>query len=188
MASTASRRNLGRISEIAQVAVKHGFGYFFERHKLTDLLPGKQRLPPEGSPSQRGQHLREMLDELRDTRAAIEAAAAARYRAEVRVGVVRRLRAVLLIDPSGRLVWSWSREGELVAGGTESLSSMPRVLKSVPDHPTCQVGWFRIAIPPSSRMNPNPLSMRSLAIVPVGIPESPPSDEPALVWAGKGAV
>jgi ubiquinone biosynthesis protein len=67
MASTATR-NLGRLSEIAQVAVKHGFGYFFETHRLTDLLPGKQqRLLPEGSPSQRGQHLREMLDELGPT-------------------------------------------------------------------------------------------------------------------------
>jgi ubiquinone biosynthesis protein len=66
MASTTTR-NLGRMSEIAQVAVKHGFGYFFETHKLTDLLPGKQRLPPEDSPSQRGQHLREMLDELGPT-------------------------------------------------------------------------------------------------------------------------
>jgi hypothetical protein len=27
-------------------------------------------------------------------------------------------------------------------------------------------------------MNPNPLSISSLAIVPVGIPESPPSDDP----------
>jgi ubiquinone biosynthesis protein len=66
MASTTTR-NLGRMSEIAQVAVKHGFGYFFETHKLTDLLPGKQRLPPEDASSQRGQHLREMLDELGPT-------------------------------------------------------------------------------------------------------------------------
>jgi ubiquinone biosynthesis protein len=65
--ATTTTRNLGRMSEIAQVAVKHGFGYFFETHRLTDLLPGKQRLPPEGSPSQRGQHLREMLDELGPT-------------------------------------------------------------------------------------------------------------------------
>jgi ubiquinone biosynthesis protein len=67
MASTTTTRNLGRMSEIAQVAVKHGFGYFFETHKLTDLVPGRQRLPPESSPSQRGQHLREMLDELGPT-------------------------------------------------------------------------------------------------------------------------
>src|SRR5438270_11156187 len=61
-------RNLGRISEIAQVAVKHGFGYFFERHRLTDLLPwGAKVLPVEGAGSQRGQHLREMFDELGPT-------------------------------------------------------------------------------------------------------------------------
>ncbi|HLM36378.1 MAG TPA: AarF/ABC1/UbiB kinase family protein [Gaiellaceae bacterium] len=67
MASSATR-NLGRLSEIAQVAVRHGFGYFFETHRLTDLLPGRQqRHVPEGSPTQRGQHLREMLDELGPT-------------------------------------------------------------------------------------------------------------------------
>ncbi len=66
MASTRTR-NLGRISEIAQVAVKHGFGYFFETHKLTDLLPWQHRIPRDGTPSQRGQHLREMLDELGPT-------------------------------------------------------------------------------------------------------------------------
>src|SRR5256714_8480302 len=59
--------NLGRISEIAQVAVRHGFGYFFETHRLTDLVPGRQRVTLEGSPSERGQHLREMLDELGPT-------------------------------------------------------------------------------------------------------------------------
>src|SRR3954467_1843510 len=68
MASTASRRNLGRISEIAQVAVRHGFGYFFETHRLTDLLPGRPKLDPKAtSPSERGRHLREMLDELGPT-------------------------------------------------------------------------------------------------------------------------
>jgi ubiquinone biosynthesis protein len=61
-------RSLGRITEIAQVAVRHGFGYFFERHRLTDLIPrrGGSELV-EGTPSQRGQHLREMLDELGPT-------------------------------------------------------------------------------------------------------------------------
>jgi hypothetical protein len=39
MAQQPKTRNLGRLSEIAQVAVRHGFGYFFERHRLTDLLP-----------------------------------------------------------------------------------------------------------------------------------------------------
>ena len=42
MASPATR-NIGRLSEIAQVAVKHGFGYFFERHRLTDLFPWVSR-------------------------------------------------------------------------------------------------------------------------------------------------
>jgi ubiquinone biosynthesis protein len=60
-------RNLGRLSEIAQVAVRHGFGYFFERHRLTDILPGRTRMVAADAPSQRGQHLREMLDELGPT-------------------------------------------------------------------------------------------------------------------------
>jgi ubiquinone biosynthesis protein len=55
------------MSEIAQVAVKHGFGYFFETHRLTDLLPGRERVSLDGTPSERGQHLREMLDELGPT-------------------------------------------------------------------------------------------------------------------------
>ena len=41
----STTRNIGRISEIAQVAVKHGFGYFFERHRLTDLLPWGSKKP-----------------------------------------------------------------------------------------------------------------------------------------------
>ncbi len=62
------QRNLGRLSEIAQVAVRHGFGYFFETHRLTDLLPWGQRpvLEPSAA-SNRGVHLREMLDELGPT-------------------------------------------------------------------------------------------------------------------------
>jgi ubiquinone biosynthesis protein len=60
-------RNIGRLSEIAQVAVKHGFGYFFERHRLTDLFPWIGRDGAEETPSERGRHLREMLDELGPT-------------------------------------------------------------------------------------------------------------------------
>src|SRR5947209_12871888 len=71
MATRAKRstaRNLGRISEIAQVAVRHGFGYFFERHRLTDLLPWHEKLAMgDGEGSDRGRHLREMLDELGPT-------------------------------------------------------------------------------------------------------------------------
>jgi ubiquinone biosynthesis protein len=65
-------RSLGRLSEIAQVMVRHGFGYFLEAHKLTDLLPGRSaelRLSAAESSvgSTRGQHLRELLDELGPT-------------------------------------------------------------------------------------------------------------------------
>jgi ubiquinone biosynthesis protein len=68
MAEPAQKtRHLGRITEIAQVAVRHGFGYFFERHRLTDLIPGRRGVELDGTPSQRGQHLREMLDELGPT-------------------------------------------------------------------------------------------------------------------------
>src|SRR2546421_11440490 len=67
MAQPATR-NLGRLSEIAQVAVRHGFGYWFDKHRLTDLVPGRTaRVELDGQPSQRGQHLREMLDELGPT-------------------------------------------------------------------------------------------------------------------------
>jgi ubiquinone biosynthesis protein len=67
MAQPATR-NLGRLSEIAQVAVRHGFGYWFDTHRLTDLFPRRSpRVQVDGQPSQRGQHLREMLDELGPT-------------------------------------------------------------------------------------------------------------------------
>ena len=62
------QRNLGRLSEIAQVAVRHGFGYFFETHRLNDLLPWGEKPPVDATAaSQRGAHLREMLDELGPT-------------------------------------------------------------------------------------------------------------------------
>ena len=65
MAAEPKQRNLGRLSEIAQVAVRHGFGYFFETHKLNDLLPWGHRASAEAqSATTRGVHLREMLDEL----------------------------------------------------------------------------------------------------------------------------
>ena len=59
-------RNLERMREISEVAVKHGFGYFFERHRLFGLLPRwhKRNVPP---PTQRGRHVREMLEELGPT-------------------------------------------------------------------------------------------------------------------------
>jgi ubiquinone biosynthesis protein len=63
----APPRSLGRISEIAQVAVRHGFGYFFHRNRLSDLIPGDGRPAEEELPSERGRRLREMLDELGPT-------------------------------------------------------------------------------------------------------------------------
>jgi ubiquinone biosynthesis protein len=65
-----AQRSLGRMSEIAQVAVRHGFGYWLETHKLTDLLPWPRTpagLETQPSPAARGRHLREMLDELGPT-------------------------------------------------------------------------------------------------------------------------
>jgi ubiquinone biosynthesis protein len=68
VATSATSRNVGRMSEIAQVAVRHGFGYFLTRNKLTDLLPWRQQIPEdEGASSERGQRLREMLDDLGPT-------------------------------------------------------------------------------------------------------------------------
>src|ERR671927_1810136 len=66
MASQPATRSLGRLSEIAQVMVRHGFGYFLEAHKLTDLLPFRPTSAPPDT-SQRGRHLRELLDELGPT-------------------------------------------------------------------------------------------------------------------------
>jgi ubiquinone biosynthesis protein len=59
-------RSLERVREITQAAVKHGFGYFFERHRLQTLLPlGRRR--NAHLPAQRGYHVRQMLDELGPT-------------------------------------------------------------------------------------------------------------------------
>src|SRR5687767_9049991 len=69
MATRPRSRKVRRLSEIAQVAVRHGFGYFFERHRLTDILPWSARVEPDSAAtgSERGRHLREMLDELGPT-------------------------------------------------------------------------------------------------------------------------
>jgi ubiquinone biosynthesis protein len=63
----AQQRNLGRLSEIAQIATRHGFGYFLRRNRLAELfgLGGDGEL--EGPPSDRGRRLRELLDELGPT-------------------------------------------------------------------------------------------------------------------------
>jgi ubiquinone biosynthesis protein len=59
-------RQLGRMSEIAQIAAKHGFGYMFDSRPFVRSRRGTEvEAEPEGSP--RGQRLREMLDELGPT-------------------------------------------------------------------------------------------------------------------------
>ncbi len=58
MAAQPKQRNLGRLSEIAQVAVRHGFGYAVDGRKAGD---------PAIEGTARGRHLREMLDELGPT-------------------------------------------------------------------------------------------------------------------------
>jgi len=52
--------------------------------------------------------------------------------------------------------------------------------------PRTELRWKKCSIPPSSRMNPNPLSMRSRAIVPVGIPR-PSRSEPLGISQGYSA-
>jgi len=58
VATRPKQRNLGRLSEIAQVAVRHGFGYAVDGRKGGD---------PAIEGTARGRHLREMLDELGPT-------------------------------------------------------------------------------------------------------------------------
>jgi ubiquinone biosynthesis protein len=61
-----SQGGLGRLSEIAQVAARHGFGYFLRRNRLDDLAPGVDGATT-ATGSDRGRRLREMLDELGPT-------------------------------------------------------------------------------------------------------------------------
>ena len=58
MATRPKQRNLGRLSEIAQVAVRHGFGY---------AIDGRRAHDPAVEGTARGRHLRELLDELGPT-------------------------------------------------------------------------------------------------------------------------
>ncbi|MEX2464989.1 MAG: AarF/UbiB family protein, partial [Gaiellaceae bacterium] len=68
MSTRPAIRQLGRLSEIAQVAAKHGFGYFFDTHRPTILASRRQEeIDPSSDGSSRGQRLRAMLDELGPT-------------------------------------------------------------------------------------------------------------------------
>src|SRR6185503_11719173 len=66
MATQPKQRNLGRLSEIAQVAVKHGFGYVLDSRRGTPWSR-KAEPPDPGTASERGRHLKEMLEELGPT-------------------------------------------------------------------------------------------------------------------------
>ncbi|HEY7538409.1 MAG TPA: AarF/UbiB family protein [Gaiellaceae bacterium] len=59
MATRSGPLNIGRLGEIAQVAVRHGFGYVIDGRRHGSM--------EEGEPTARGRHLREMLDELGPT-------------------------------------------------------------------------------------------------------------------------
>lgn len=58
-------KNVERMRDITEAAARHGFGYFFERHKLRNLLPRRQ-VDTAGQAS-RGEHIRMMLEELGPT-------------------------------------------------------------------------------------------------------------------------
>jgi ubiquinone biosynthesis protein len=60
-------RSLGRLSEIAQVAARYGFGYLLRKYRLSDLVPRGRQTDVEATVSDRGRRLREMLDELGPT-------------------------------------------------------------------------------------------------------------------------
>ena len=69
MSSRPAVRQLGRLSEIAQVAAKHGFGYLFDGRRL-DGRPFRRReleIPAGDGGSSRGQRVTAMLDELGPT-------------------------------------------------------------------------------------------------------------------------
>jgi hypothetical protein len=59
MATREARpRSLGRLSEIAQVAARHGFGYFLRRHRLGELLSSGDGRDGDATLSDRGRRLR----------------------------------------------------------------------------------------------------------------------------------
>ncbi len=69
MSSRPAVRQLGRLSEIAQVAAKHGFGYLFDsRRRDGGAGPSEREMEAVGDESStRGVRLRAMLDELGPT-------------------------------------------------------------------------------------------------------------------------
>lgn len=59
-------RNLDRVRQISEVAIRHGFGFLFERYNLWHALRLKRVVVPP-APAHIGRHLREMLEELGPT-------------------------------------------------------------------------------------------------------------------------
>lgn len=66
MRLASSVRNADRVRDITEIAVKHGFGYWFERHQLRNLLPKGWRGGPKPVGT-RGEHMRKMFEELGPT-------------------------------------------------------------------------------------------------------------------------
>jgi ubiquinone biosynthesis protein len=68
MSSRPAVRQLGRLSEISQVAAKHGFGYFFDTHRPPGIRSRRAReVDASADGSNRGVRVRQMLDELGPT-------------------------------------------------------------------------------------------------------------------------
>jgi ubiquinone biosynthesis protein len=68
MSSRPAVRQLGRLSEISQVAAKHGFGYFFDTHRPSGIRTRRAReVDVSADGSNRGVRVRQMLDELGPT-------------------------------------------------------------------------------------------------------------------------
>lgn len=67
MKIASSVRNVDRMRHITEIAVKHGFGYFLERHNIRNLLPRVRKRPPARPAGSRGEHIRKMLEELGPT-------------------------------------------------------------------------------------------------------------------------
>ncbi len=63
----SSVRNVDRMRRITEIAVKHGFGYFFERHNLRNLMPRVRRRAAPRPAGTRGVHIRNMLEEMGPT-------------------------------------------------------------------------------------------------------------------------
>ncbi len=63
----SSVRNVDRMRRITEIAVKHGFGYFFERHNLRNLMPRVRRGAARRPVGSRGEHIRNMLEEMGPT-------------------------------------------------------------------------------------------------------------------------